>query len=99
MYPELQALIHKAEFNYLQSDDLEIFVDEINHLEAKMEVYRFLRDQEIDVFQKVADKLVEKFSESQEKYLEVSLQHWLLIGRYAAMAMLLNNPEIGRAHV
>ncbi|MGY6530434.1 MAG: phycobilisome protein [Cyanobacterium sp.] len=93
MYPELQQLIHEAEFNYLQRDDLETFSNCINSLQSKMEVYRLLRDREIEIFQIVADKLVAKFSDSQEKALETSLQHWLLITRYSAMAMLLNNPE------
>ncbi|AFZ46639.1 hypothetical protein Cyast_0663 [Cyanobacterium stanieri PCC 7202] len=93
MYPELQTLIHEAEYNYLQKDDLELFSEHINNLQQKLEVYRLLRDQEIEIFQGVADKLVAQFSDSQEKALETSLHHWLLIMRYAAMAMLLNNPE------
>ncbi|MBE9222232.1 phycobilisome protein [Cyanobacterium stanieri LEGE 03274] len=93
MYPELQLLIHEAEFNYLQSNDLETFSKCINSLQGKMDIYRLLRDREIEIFQIVADKLVAKFSDSQEKALEISLQHWLLITRYSAMAMLLNNPE------
>lgn len=93
MYPDLQILIHEAEFNYLQKDDLEIFSEHIDNLQQKLEVYRLVRDREIEIFQEVANRLVAQFPSTQEKALESSLHHWLLIMRYAAMAMLLNNPE------
>ncbi|MBF2055878.1 MAG: phycobilisome protein [Cyanobacterium sp. T60_A2020_053] len=93
MYPELQALIHQAEYSYLQSENLESLSAHVTGLQAKLKVYKLIRDKEIDIFQPVADKLLEKMSGVAQKDLETSLQHWLLIMRYASMAMLLNNPE------
>jgi len=93
MYPELQALIHEAEYSYLGSDDLESLSAHIATLAEKINGYKKLRDEELNIFQEVADKLEAKFPEENTQVLENSLQHWLLITRYCGMAMLLNNPE------
>ncbi len=93
MYPELQALIHEAEYSYLQGGDLETLSNHVATLGDKMSAYKVLRDEELTIFQGVADKLENKFLDDSVKKLENSLQHWLLITRYCAMAMLLNNPE------
>lgn len=93
MYPALQALIHEAEHTYLQQSDLDQLLAETSTLRARLQVYRTLRDGEIDIFQSIADKLVSKLSDEKTHNLEHCLRHWLSITRYCAMAMLLNNPE------
>lgn len=93
MYPELQALIHEAEFQYLQGEDLDRLSQEMSTLKDRLTAYRILRDKEISIFQTVADTLIEKLPNEKTKKLETSLRHWLLITRYCGMAMLLNNPE------
>lgn len=93
MYPELQALIHEAEHQYLQSDNLNKLTQEVSTLKDRLTAYKILRDQEISIFQEVADKAVAKLPEENTKKIETSLRHWLLITRYCGMAMLLNNPD------
>jgi hypothetical protein len=93
MYPELQALIHEAEFQYLQKKDLDQLSSHVSSLQEKLATYQILREQEIEIFQAVADKLLDLFPQKNPQQIETVIRHWLLVTRYCAMAMLLNNPE------
>lgn len=93
MYLELEEMIHQAEAQYLQDEDLDVFASHISALRERLEIYELIRQGELAIFQSVADKLVEKFPQEKLVKIEQSLKHWLLITRYCAMAMLLNNPE------
>lgn len=93
MYPALEAIIHQAEDHYLQSDELTDFSSHISSLRERLETYELIRDHEILIFQAVADKMLENFPQEKPQQVERSLKHWLLITRYCAMAMLLNNHE------
>jgi hypothetical protein len=93
MIPELLELIRQAEDQYLQDEELDRFSVHVSSLEEKLAVYEILRDQELQIFQPVADKVQEMFPKQNPKQIEISLKHWLLITRYCAMAMLLNNTE------
>ncbi|BAQ60533.1 hypothetical protein GM3708_939 [Geminocystis sp. NIES-3708] len=93
MYPELQALIHEAEFQYLNQENLNQFSQEISTLKNRIAAYKLLRDEEISIFQEIADDVVIKFPKENPKKIETAIRHWLLITRYSAMAMMLNNHE------
>jgi len=93
MYPELQALIHEAESQYLQTDNLNKFTNEVSTLKDRLTAYRLLRDQEISIFQEVADIIQSQLPNEKTQKIETALRHWLLITRYCGMAMLLNSPE------
>jgi hypothetical protein len=93
MYLELEDIIHQAEEKYLQDENLEVFSSHISSLRERMETYELIREGELEVFQAVANRLLEKFPKEKPVKIEQSLKHWLLITRYCAMAMLLNNPE------
>lgn len=93
MYPELQTLLYEAEERYLESEDLELLKVQVVSLKDRIVIYESLRENEIQIFQPIANRLLEKFSDENPKLIEKALQHWLSIMRYCAMAMLLNNPE------
>lgn len=93
MDSDIQALLYQAEDHYLQSQEIVAFKQNIASLKKRSETYKYLRDQEIDIFQPVADRLSDEFPELEEALLAKALKHWLSVLRYAAMAMLLNNPE------
>ncbi len=44
MYPELQALIHEAEFQYLNGEDLKRLSLEVSTLEGRISAYKILRE-------------------------------------------------------
>jgi hypothetical protein len=93
MHPDLRDLLYDAETAYLQAEDMTRFKTVMASLKERLEVYEYLRDREIELFQPIADELLATFPDENPKMLERSLKHWLAIMRYCAMAMLLNNPE------
>lgn len=93
MHPELRTLLYDAEVSYLQTPELDNFKAIVASLEERLDTYECLRDQEIAIFQPVADQLLLDFSSENPKVVEQALKHWLSVMRYCAMAMLLNNPE------
>lgn len=91
MHPELEQLLYLAEDRYLQTADMKIFRDNMTNLSKALAVYEQLREQEITIFQSVADQLVTICPQASTQQLEMVLQHWIAILRYVAMAALLNN--------
>lgn len=93
MHPDLESLYFKAEENYLQGTEIKLFKHHIGSLAQRLETYEYLRDEELTIFQPVADQLSQAFRQENPQLLEQALKRWLTVMRYAAMAMLLNNPE------
>ena len=93
MQSDIKAILYKAEEHYLQKPEIIDFQNSVASLAQRLETYECLRDQEIKIFQPIAEELVRAYPEENPKLLEKALKHWLAIMRYIAMAMLLNNPE------
>ena len=93
MQSDIKAILYKAEEHYLQKPEIIDFQNSVASLVQRLETYECLRDQEIKIFQPIAEELVRAYPEENPKLLEKALKHWLAIMRYIAMAMLLNNPE------
>ncbi|RMH65358.1 MAG: phycobilisome protein [Cyanobacteria bacterium J003] len=94
MHTELMNLYYKAEENYLSNVDIKVFRHHIESLQQRLSTYEFLRDHEIEIFQPVADALQKQYPTEPPQTLEQVLRQAIALLRYAAMAMLLNNPEI-----
>ncbi|MDJ0661438.1 MAG: phycobilisome protein [Crocosphaera sp.] len=99
MQKDFELLFYEAEDHYLPSSDLNLLKNSANSLKKRLEIYRVLRDQEVPIFQFIADNLVESFPDENTKCLEKGLKHWMSVMRYAAMAMLLNNPDYFRHRI
>lgn len=93
MHSDIEALLHQAEEDYLKPADIVSFRQAVNSLAERLTTYEELRDKEINIFQPVADLLTSAFPTEERIVLEKVVKRWLLIMRYAAMAMLLNNHE------
>jgi hypothetical protein len=93
MHPDLRNLLYDAEIAYLQTSDLKRFRTVVASLQERLAIYECLRDREIEIFQAIADELVQAFPGENPKLLERALKHGLSVMRYCAMAMLINNPE------
>ncbi len=93
MHPDLESLFYKSEENFLQATEIKLFKHHVASLADRLALYERLRDQEVAIFQPVADQLLSSFPQQDPKLLEKALKQWLTVMRYAAMAMLLNNPE------
>lgn len=93
MQIDFEELFYQAEDHYLHPSEIKTFKTQVGVLAERLDTYKFLRDQEIAIFQTVADSLVKAFPETNPKLLEKAIKHWLCVMRYGAMAMLLNNPD------
>lgn len=99
MQKDFETLFYEAEDHYLPTADLNTLKNSADSLKQRLEIYRVLRDHEVPIFQFVADNLVESFPNENNQRLEKGLKHWMSVMRYAAMAMLLNNPDYFRHRI
>ncbi len=93
MQKDLETFFYEAEDHYIESSDLQSLKKATATLKERREIYKILRNQEVPMFQSVADSLVEAFPDENMQRLEQALKHWMSVMRYGAMAMLLNNPD------
>jgi hypothetical protein len=93
MQTDFEQLFHQAEHHYLQKPELNLFKQQIGVMKERLATYETLREQEIPIFQAVADRLEMAFERENPRTLERALKHWVSALRYCGMAMLLNNPE------
>ncbi|HEY9736516.1 MAG TPA: hypothetical protein V6D06_09540 [Trichocoleus sp.] len=93
MNPKLDALFNEPEKRYLNAEELSVLSQYVSSIPERMKVYRLLRDQEVALMQPVADALQQQLPEMAEAALERSVRNGLLILRYAAMAMLMDDEQ------
>ena len=93
MQTDIKTTLYQAETDYLNNKDISLFKSHTANMAKRLEVYKLLRDREIAIFQPIADEVLRIYSAEDPQLVEKALKHWLLIMRYCAMAMLLNNPE------
>lgn len=93
MYTELRELLYDAEDHYLQSGEIEKLRENVGSLKEKLAIYKNLRNQEIDVFQAIANQLEKELSPREIEQLPELIVNWATILRYVAMGMLLNSNE------
>lgn len=93
MHPKIETLIEEAETRYLKPEEIEAFKQYAITIAQSLKTYEFLREQEVKIFQPIADQLVTAFPKVPQETLERSLKHWVLVLRYSAMAMLINDAQ------
>lgn len=87
---KLDALFDSPDKQYLDASDLSTLSQYVSSLPERMAVYRTLRDQEIAIMQPIADALEQRAGHP-EAMVERSVRNGLMVLRYAAMAMLLDD--------
>jgi hypothetical protein len=91
MITDLDSLLYKAEAKHLESQDLANFKSQIFSLEKRLKLYELLSQKEVEIFQHIANQLINDFPNEEEAKIERALKHWLAVIRYCAMAMLTDN--------
>ncbi len=91
MQSQIESIFDEAENRYLKPEELNILNYYVDSLPSRLEIYRQLRDQEISIMQPIANQLEIQFQTEPIEVLEHCLKHTLLVMRYCAMAMLLND--------
>jgi hypothetical protein len=99
MHTDFENFLHKAEDHYLSNPEMLVFRHHVTTLRERLKTYEILRDQEVQIFQPIADQLLESLGQEQVAVLERALKQWIAILRYGAMAMLLNSPEYLDRHL
>lgn len=93
MHPDLQSLFYKSQEHYLQAVEIKLLKHHIGDLGSRLATYKLLRDQEVSLFQPVADQLEQLYPREDKRVLEQCLIQWMTVMRYAAMGMLIHNNE------
>jgi hypothetical protein len=96
MHPQIDALFDEAESRYLKPEELGLINQFVESLPERLEAYRVLRDQEVAIMQPVADQLQAQFPQESISNLERSIKNALLLMRYCAMGMLVNDEILVR---
>lgn len=91
MHPQLETIFDEAENRYLKPDELSLLGEYVDSLPERLEAYRNLRDRELKIMQSVADQLQVELPQEKVEMLERSIKNALLMLRYCAMGMLLND--------
>ncbi|NJL84939.1 MAG: hypothetical protein HC886_01490 [Leptolyngbyaceae cyanobacterium SM1_1_3] len=91
MNQQLIALFDQPEKRYLNPKELSSLSQYVASLPERIRVYRLLRDNEVKLMQQAVDSLQAQCSQISEKQLERSTVTGLLILRYCAMAMVLDD--------
>ncbi|MBD2070701.1 hypothetical protein H6F93_24840 [Leptolyngbya sp. FACHB-671] len=91
MHPQLEAIFDEAENRYLKPEELNLLGEYVDSLPERLEAYRNLRDRELKIMQSVADQLQLELPQQKVEMLERSIKNALLLLRYCAMGMLLND--------
>lgn len=91
MHPQIATIFDEAEQRYLKPEELGVINQYVNSLPERVEAYRTLRDRELEIMQQVADQLEAALPHETVENLERSLKNALLLLRYSAMGMLLND--------
>lgn len=93
MQSKFEDLLRTAEDHYLQPTEMNQFKQQVGALQDRLTLYEALRDQELTIFQVVAHQLQKEASNIPQATLEQMLTRWISVLRYAAMAMLMNQPD------
>ncbi|MBW4578513.1 MAG: hypothetical protein KME42_02945 [Tildeniella nuda ZEHNDER 1965/U140] len=91
MHPQIETIFDEAEHRYLKSEELGVINQYVSSLPERIDTYRTLRDRELAIMQQVADQLETVLPQETVENLERSLKNALLLLRYSAMGMLLND--------
>lgn len=94
MHPTLESIFDEAENRYLKPDELGLISQYVESLPERLECYRKLRDNELEVMQLVVNELQAALPQESVETLERCIKNALLSLRYCAMGMLLNDESL-----
>jgi hypothetical protein len=87
---KLDALFDSPDKRYLDANDLSVLSQYVSSIPERVNVYRTVRDQEVTIMQAVADTLQQQTNQP-EALVVRSVRNGLMVLRYVAMAMLLDD--------
>jgi hypothetical protein len=94
MHPQIAAVFDEAENRYLNPEELKLVGQYVASMPDRLDVYRSLRDRELEIVQAVADQLEAAFPQESEENLERCIKNMLLMLRYCALSLLINDESL-----
>jgi hypothetical protein len=91
---DLESLFAEAENRYLKPEELKGLTQYVESLPQRLETYTQIREKEVEIMQAVADQLPQHFPNPSVEDMERSIKNAMLMLRYCAMAMLINNDQL-----
>lgn len=99
MHSQIDSIFDEAENRYLSPDELNVLSQYVGSIPERLEAYRAIRDRELEIMQHVADQLVAAMPQEKIENLERSIKNALLVLRYCAMGMLLNDEQFVKQRI
>jgi Phycobilisome protein len=99
MHSQIKTMLDEAEQRYLKSEELSVISQYVDSLPERLDAYRHLRDQELNMMQSVADQLQIQMPQEKVEDLERSIKNALLVLRTCGMGMLLNDESYIHNHL
>jgi hypothetical protein len=97
MHTELREVMHGAEGRYLSSDEIDRVMGIVNSYEDRFAIMKKLELNEIEIVNETIERMFEKypdFYKDRPNAYDKCVRDESLVLRYAAMAMVNNDPEI-----
>ncbi len=92
----LHHLMLESEYQPLKDQDLDQWQTHIEALSDRLELYETLRDNEVEIFQAIADQLLQQDPDLAVQPLKVLVMQWISVYRHIGMAVLLKDPDFLR---
>jgi hypothetical protein len=86
-------LLQKTEDRFLNPDEIAELRNFVAGMPTRLQIYKKLRDREVPILQAVADQVDRELPNADPKDVEKSISSLMLVLRYCAMALLMNNDE------
>lgn len=93
IYSDIDQLFQVQGQPPLRPSELDVLQDCVASLERRLDVYEALRNQEVTLYEALADQLREYSPLASETAVEGVVMTWLAVLRHCASAMLLDNPQ------
>jgi hypothetical protein len=91
MSSQIQELIYQASERYLGTDEVGLLQAYVTSLPERLALYKLLRDREVNILQAIADQVQQDLPNAEVGDVERGIKNLVLVMRYSAMAMLLND--------
>lgn len=94
MHLPIASVFDEAENRYLKTEELNLLTQYVASVPDRLDTYRNLRDRELEIMQPVVDQLQAELPQESEEILERSIKNALLMLRYCALSLLLNDETL-----
>jgi Phycobilisome protein len=94
MHSQIATIFDQVENRYLKPEELKLISQYVASMPERLDTYRNLRDREVEIVQAVADQLQAALPQESEENLERCLKHALLMLRYCALSLLINDETL-----